>query len=54
MRAHRRLDRDRDLGWRVRVVGAALKAVLDGRLVQRDEHNDDRRVDRLVLGVKNS
>ena len=54
MRAHRRLDRDRDLGWRVRVVGAALEAVLDGRLVQRDEHDDDGRVDRLVSGVEDS
>ena len=53
MRAHDRLDRDRDAGSRARNV-RGLEAVLDGRLVQRDEHDDDGRVDRLVSGVEDS
>ena len=37
MRVYDRLDDDGDRGWILRV---ALHAVLNGRLVQRDEHDD--------------
>ena len=47
VRAHDRLDHDRDT--RRARAAAWLEAVLDARLVQRDEHDDDRRVYRLAI-----
>ena len=47
VRVHDRLDRDGDDRGRKRFIAFALQAVLDGGLVECDEHDDRRRVYRL-------